>query len=197
MANILKIQRSGDQLIVLYDDGTKQLAYPTPNGMWVVGGTGGGPGPGPGDNLIWPWPIARANINMGYPEDGFHTPGRPNHEGMDWGMPPASPGAPNRACGAGTVIVSGTYQGYGQAVIIDHGTINGANWKTLYGHNIYGSLTKSPGQPVAQKETIGSIGNTGNSFGAHLHWETWKNDTKIDPVAAMAELNPGNLDCTM
>jgi len=195
MANIKTIQPYGDQLAVVYDDGSRQLAYPTAAGIFIIQGPPKPPDPPP-NSLIWPWPIARANINMGYPEDGFHTPGRPNHEGMDWGMPPASPGAPNRACGNGTVIVSGTYQGYGQAVIIDHGTIAGHNWKTLYGHNIYGSLTKAVGAPVVQKETIGSVGNTGNSFGAHLHWETWKDDVKIDPVAAMAELNPNNLDCT-
>jgi murein DD-endopeptidase MepM/ murein hydrolase activator NlpD len=195
MANIRNIQEYGNQLVVLYDDGTKQMAYPTTGGLWMLAAPP--VPPVPVNSLIWPYPIARANINMGYPEDGFHTAGRPNHEGMDWGMPPASPGAPNRACGAGTVIVSGTYQGYGQAVIIDHGTINGANWKTLQGHNIYGSLTKSVGDPVVQKETVGSIGNTGNSYGAHLHWETWKDGTKINPLIAMAELNPDNLDCTM
>jgi hypothetical protein len=30
-----------------------------------------------------------------------------------------------------------------------------------------------------------------------LHWETWKDGTKINPLIAMAELNPDNLDCTM
>lgn len=193
--NIVKIREMGNQLMVIYDNGSKALAYPTTGGLWYVKNTGG-PGPGTA-SIIWPWPISAANINNGHPEDGFETPERPNHEGMDWGFPPAVPGAPNRAAGAGTVIVSGDYFGYGQAVVIDHGTINGHNWKTLYGHNVYGSLRKNVGDTVFQKEHIGDVGNTGNSFGEHLHWETWKDDVKIDPLIAMAELNPANLDCTM
>jgi murein DD-endopeptidase MepM/ murein hydrolase activator NlpD len=55
--------------------------------------------------------------------------------------------------------------GYGSVVMIDHR--NG--FKTLYGH--LSQVNVAMCQPVYAGETIGLSGNTGNSFGAHLHFE--------------------------
>lgn len=187
MANITYIMQHGDQLAVYFDDGTQVFAAPTDIDMWLVAGSGGGPNPGTG--YAWPFSLASANMNNGHPEDNFKTDERPNHEGMDFGYGGAAGAAPPMpASNAGTVIVSGPYFGYGNAVVIDHGDGN----KTLYGHMRDNSLTKAVGDTIARGETMGIVGDTGNSFGQHLHFETWVNDVKIDPLIFMQTANPTN-----
>ena len=100
------------------------------------------------------------------------------HSGIDIG---AGYGETIMAAASGTVIfVTEPYEGcnkggsgYGNYCIIDHG--NG--YTTLYGHarDIY----VSEGQYVSAGESIGEVGSTGTSNGAHLHFEVrlW-GDTK-------------------
>jgi hypothetical protein len=54
---------------------------------------------------------------------------------------------------------------YGRFVVIDHG----GGWRTYYAH--LSSFAVSVGQQVSQGQRIGAVGNTGGSFGAHLHYE--------------------------
>jgi len=63
------------------------------------------------------------------------------------------------------VFVGWSEYGYGNLVVIDHG--NG--WQSAYAHMSVANVTC--GQSVAQGELIGTVGNTGNSTGAHLHFE--------------------------
>ena len=81
------------------------------------------------------------------------------------------------AAGSGTVIFSGWYGGYGNAVIIDHG----GGITTLYGHN--SSLLVSKGQQVTQGQQIAKIGSTGNSTGPHCHFEVRINGSHTNPAA--------------
>lgn len=66
---------------------------------------------------------------------------------------------------------------YGNYVLLDHG--NG--YQTLYGHMEYGSVHVNVGDSVSRCEVIGYMGNTGESFGAHLHFEVRHNGNRIDP----------------
>jgi len=80
------------------------------------------------------------------------------------------------AADSGVVVFSGwAYGGYGNMVMLDHG--NG--WQTLYAH--LSQVFVSCGQSVAQGSTIGAGGSTGNSTGAHLHFETRYLDGFVNP----------------
>ena len=51
--------------------------------------------------------------------------------------------------------------------------------------SLYAHLSKKvvkPGQKVKRGELIGYVGNTGLSFGPHLHYEVIKNGVKVNPV---------------
>jgi len=95
------------------------------------------------------------------------------HEGLDIAAPT---GTPLVAAAAGRVIVSGWSGGYGYLVVIDHG--NGV--ATAYAHN--SALVAGVGQDVAQGQLIAYVGNTGNSFGSHVHFEVRINGTAVDPL---------------
>jgi murein DD-endopeptidase MepM/ murein hydrolase activator NlpD len=78
----------------------------------------------------------------------------------------AGEGAPLYAADSGVVVFAGwATGGYGNMVMIDHG--NG--YQTLYGH--MSSVKVGCGQSVSQGTIIGFAGSTGNSTGAHLHFE--------------------------
>lgn len=66
--------------------------------------------------------------------------------------------------------------GYGNYVMIDHG--NGKI--TIYAHLT--SVAVSAGQYVSKGQTVGSVGTTGNSTGAHLHFECRLNGVKYNPM---------------
>lgn len=91
------------------------------------------------------------------------TGNRRFHSGTDFGAPE---GAPVVAVANGRVVSSGWRGGYGKAVVIEH---NG-QMQTLYGH--MSELLVQEGQEIQQGTIIGRVGSTGNSTGAHLHFET-------------------------
>ena len=76
----------------------------------------------------------------------------------------------------GIVIRSDWYGGYGNAVLIDHGS----GLATLYGH--LSRVNVAPGQKVQTGQVIGYLGTTGRSTGPHVHYEIRKNGLDIDPA---------------
>lgn len=76
-------------------------------------------------------------------------------------------GAPVKAADGGFVTIAGGgwNGGYGNQVVIDHG--NG--FVTLYAH--LNTIFVKAGETVSAGQQIGTVGNTGNSTGPHLHFE--------------------------
>src|SRR5207237_9307885 len=99
------------------------------------------------------------------------------HSGIDIG---ADIGTPIHSAKRGVVSFAGWNDGgYGNFVIIDHGD----GTATAYAHQT--QVGCSVGQVVAQGQTIGYVGSTGNSTGPHLHFEI-----RVNGVAQ----NPRNLE---
>jgi len=81
------------------------------------------------------------------------------------------------AADGGVVVYAGWNDfGYGNVLVLDHG--NG--WQSLYAH--LNSMNVECGGSVAQGAVIGTVGNTGNSSGPHLHFEL-RSDTygRVNP----------------
>jgi len=80
------------------------------------------------------------------------------------------------ASDSGVVIYAGPISGgYGNLVAIDHQ--NG--YLTLYAH--LNGFNVACGQSVSQGQVIGFCGSTGNSTGAHLHFEVRQNGGFVNP----------------
>jgi LysM repeat protein len=75
----------------------------------------------------------------------------------------------------GVVRMSKYYHGYGNMVVVRHP--NGL--ETLYGH--LSKVLVEPGQSLKAGEFLGLGGNTGHSFGSHLHFEIRFMGQPIDP----------------
>ena len=109
---------------------------------------------------------------FGYRDD-IGDVGSSNHMGVDIA---AAEGTPIDAVMGGTVTVAGSYGGYGNAVVIDHG--NGL--QTLYGHML--NVGTSVGSQVGAGSVIGYVGSTGYSTGNHLHISVIQDGNFIDPL---------------
>jgi murein DD-endopeptidase MepM/ murein hydrolase activator NlpD len=95
------------------------------------------------------------------------------HAGIDLADPT---GTPIRAALGGRVILAAPTGGYGNYTCIAHSS----SISTCYAHQSrYGV---SVGDQVRQGEVIGYVGNTGHSFGAHLHFEVRVNGRPVDPM---------------
>lgn len=100
-----------------------------------------------------------------------------NHDGMDIG---ADYNTPVHASASGKVIFCGQKGGYGNAILIDNGLVNGKNVSTLYGH--LNSFSVNNGQVINAGQNIGLVGSTGQSTGPHLHFEIRENGVPVNPT---------------
>jgi murein DD-endopeptidase MepM/ murein hydrolase activator NlpD len=120
---------------------------------------------------VFVWPMqgritSRYGAYRRYSRGHFHT-------GVDIAT---TYGTPVLAADNGEVIFAGWWDGYGKAVVVDHGR----GIATVYGHlsRIYPTV----GMTVAKGQTIGLEGNTGNSTGPHLHFEVRRNGSPVNPM---------------
>jgi murein DD-endopeptidase MepM/ murein hydrolase activator NlpD len=113
-----------------------------------------------------------------YPTDrhqlsGFDYSVKSNHLGIDLA---AELGDNVYAADGGVVVYAGANSyGYGNMIMIDHGT----GFQTLYAH--LSAIFTSCGFNVTQGEVIGAAGSTGRSTGAHLHFEVRTLSNVINP----------------
>ena len=128
-----------------------------------------------GGVMIWPVGVNGTYItspfgNRLHPIQGVYK----YHSGIDIGN--AGYGAPVLAAADGVVTYAGVMSGYGNCVMINHGS----GIVTLYGHGqtIYATL----GQTVKQGDVIMAVGSTGNSTGPHLHFEVRKDGVATSPI---------------
>lgn len=126
-------------------------------------------------SFVWPVPCSmRVTSRYGNRADPF-TGATAYHSGIDIdGF--GNDGAPIVAADGGYVITAATNSGYGNYVIIDHGST-----KTVYAH--MSGFAVSAGQSVTQGQTIGYLGATGRATGTHCHFEVYVGDSRVDPAA--------------
>jgi murein DD-endopeptidase MepM/ murein hydrolase activator NlpD len=95
------------------------------------------------------------------------------HAGEDFAVPP---GTPVLAPAAGTVVLAQPLFVRGNAVVIDHGRgVYSGYWHMQ-------SLNVKAGDRVSPGEVLGTVGSTGLSTGAHLHWEMRVDGIAVDPL---------------
>lgn len=95
-----------------------------------------------------------------------------NHTGLDIAT---STGTPIKVVSDGTVTFANYKGSYGNLVKVEHG--NGI--ETWYAHT--SKMYVKVGQKVTAGDTIAAVGSTGNSTGAHLHFEIRINGNHINP----------------
>ena len=100
------------------------------------------------------------------------------HDGTDFA---AGCGTPIRAAGDGVVSERYFNAGYGNRLMIDHGSKGGTYVTTGYNHA--SSYVVSVGDHVSQGQVIGYVGTTGYSTGCHLHLMAWENGSVVNPMA--------------
>lgn len=109
----------------------------------------------------------------------FNDQARRPHSGLDIA---AAEGVAIHNPSSGIVIDTGDYFFNGNTVLIDHGQ----GLVTMYCH--MSRIDVKPGQKITQGEVIGAVGKTGRVTGAHLHWGVSLNNTRVDPMLFMEEL---------
>lgn len=128
-------------------------------------------------------PIENGKVFLSYPgQDKYITSpygirwGNQMHNGIDLS---GKTGDPITASFEGVVKYAGWLGGYGNAVILSHGS----GVETLYAHA--SKITCSTGQRVSKGDKIAEVGSTGRSTGPHIHFELRNNGSSINPISYM------------
>jgi murein DD-endopeptidase MepM/ murein hydrolase activator NlpD len=126
--------------------------------------TAAGPVRAGGGSLIWP---VRGPLTSPFGQRWGRL-----HAGIDIAAPT---GRPIRAAATGRVVLMAPTGGYGLYTCVKHA----GPFSTCYAHQ--SRFGTSRGASVQQGDVIGYVGNTGHSFGAHLHFEVRVNGRPVDP----------------
>lgn len=130
-------------------------------------------GSGSTGDMCWPLPYSDV-----YVSSRFKYRWGKQHNGIDTCRWSGTHGADVVSVKDGTIDVAswGYGGGYGNYVVVNHGE----GVVTYYAH--LSNITVSPGQRVQKGQVIGQAGNTGYSFGAHLHFGLMINGSWVDPL---------------
>jgi murein DD-endopeptidase MepM/ murein hydrolase activator NlpD len=126
--------------------------------------------------FIWPEPLAQISQGFG-PSTFWFEPAYGQYPHFHTGIDLVEPfGSPVYAADDGVVaLVGSSSSGYGNYVVIAHT----GGLDTLYGH--LSTALVRVGQAVTQGQPVGLEGSSGNSTGAHVHFELRINQTPVDP----------------
>lgn len=106
------------------------------------------------------------------------------HKGVDYA---AAIGTPVKATGDGSVSYMGVKSGYGNVVILRHGS----HYETVYAHLSRYRKGLRSGINVKQGQVIGYVGMTGLATAPHLHYEFHVNGVYKNPMTvALPRANP-------
>jgi len=95
-------------------------------------------------------------------------------------------GEPVLAPADGVVILAEQLVVRGNAILVDHG------WGVVSGFWHLSSIGVGVGDSVSQGQQIATLGNTGLSTGAHLHWELWVNGVAVNALSWLEPDGPGD-----
>lgn len=125
-----------------------------------------------GEDFSFDWPVDRAALTRGFKVAG---------NGQHWGVDLAAPrGTEILASGDGEVIYVGKgFRGYGRLVIIEHA----GHYATFYSH--LQNFRVEEGDKVVRGDIIGTMGDSGNARGVHLHFEMREDRRPIDPESLL------------
>lgn len=117
------------------------------------------------------------NYHVTSPFGGREDPvygGQRFHKGVDFS---AKAGTPIYATGDGVISsVDFLFYGYGNMVVIDHGF----GYVTRYAH--MRDIFVVEGMKIKRGECIGTVGNSGKTTGAHLHYEVIYRGGNVNPA---------------
>lgn len=133
--------------------------------------------------IRWPFPYP-VPITDGFGDRPAGTSGSSHHNGVDF--VPGS-GTPIYAVADGVVqLHQEDFGGYGNHVILTH-EIDGLKFDSVYAHMQSGSSPLVTGAPIKAGDFVGLVGDTGDSYGAHLHFEIRLSKLPVDPFAWLTE----------
>lgn len=144
------------------DDATKPTEKPEEKPTEAPSQGGNNSGANASGGWVWPAPTCRVITD--------YYGGSRNHKGIDIARNGGASGHAIVAVAPGDVVVSTYSSSAGNWIVLYHGVDNkGREVYTCYMH--CSKLQVRVGQKVSAGQQIGLIGNTGQSFGAHLHFE--------------------------
>lgn len=138
--------------------------------QWVMGESAAIRSALPGGPSGWP---ARGIITSHFQDPFYQQRFGRVHQGVDIA---SGLGNPVTATLSGEVVYAGQLDRWGNLVIVRSG-----DFEAFYAH--LDSVTVNSGSHVLAGHTIGTLGQTGNAFGVHLHYEVHYRGSPVDPLA--------------
>lgn len=173
--------KTGPVLAVEFTNGSKQYAavrYTTSKGVTDYYTADGQP-VDKGRHSFLRTPLNYTRVSSGFTLARMHPILRRirPHTGVDLAAPA---GRRVLAAADGQVHFKGRKSGYGNIVILRHGS----HYETRYAHLMRFAKGLSSGGRVKRGETIGYVGQTGLATGPHLHYEIRIDGTPVNPLTA-------------
>ena len=131
-------------------------------------------------SIVYPLMGPRESSDYGVRRHPIRKHVQHHHDGIDLAAPQ---GALIRAIASGRVVYSDPFGGYGNLVVIRHGS----KLTSHYGH--CETLKVQVGQTVRAGDIIATVGNTGRSTGPHLHFEIRRNGKPLHPEKLLPGLS--------